>query len=70
MKMKINFIFYSFLLVFLTITGLAIASNEKIIYLRCQGDGWDYQVTITGQPGQKSVVYKLQHFDSYSSFRN
>lgn len=70
MKMKINFTFYSFLLVFQTITGLAIASDEKIMYLHCQGDGWDYQVTITGQPGQKNVVYKLQHFDSYSSFRN
>ena len=68
--MKINFIFCSLLLAFSTITGLAIASNEKTIYLHCQGDGWDYQVTIIGQPGQQRVRYKLQDINSHPSFGN
>ena len=68
--MKKNLTCYSLLLAFLTITKLAVASDEKTIYLHCQDDDWDYQVSITGQPGQKTVSYKLQHIASYSSFRN
>ena len=68
--MKKNLTCYSLLLAFLTITRLAVASDEKTIYLHCQDDDWDYQVFITGQPGQKTVSYKLQHIASYSSFRN
>ena len=30
------------LLAFLTITRLAVASDEKTIYLHCQDDDWDY----------------------------
>ena len=68
--MKKNLTCYSLLLAFLTITRLAVASEEKTIYLHCQDEDWDYQVSITGQLGQKTASYKLQHIAGYSSFRN
>ena len=66
--MKKNLTWFSFLFAFLTITGLAVGSDEKTIYLHCQGDDWDYQVSIIGQPGQQSVRYKLQDINSHPSF--
>ena len=68
--MKKNLTFYLLLFAVLTITRLAIASDEKTIYLHCKGDGWDYQVTIIGHPEQQSVKYKLQDINSHPSFEN
>ena len=67
MMKSIHLVCCSLLLLFLTIANLASASDEKTIYFHCQGNGWNYQVSFAEQPGQQTVLQKIQYLDSYTS---
>jgi len=60
-------IYFCILFAILTISKIAIASNENSIYFHCQGGSWNYQLSFEKQASQNSLLQKIQYLDSFTS---